>query len=314
MASNIGTTELAIPSDDLSVPIIQDICPVAQSGLDLSFGIGFSKNKTEALKTVSQCPCIDCQAVTILLHNKLENNKLENKCRDFSDQEFEFAKLHAQDSNCGKLLLAIIFSQRFCQEKAIILFKELADKDLAVACLFLAKLLILRDEVEYYLKKAHESKAYTATLRLGKLSFDYHETKAKNALAYAFFEEVEKTFFPHAFCKLAEWHKQSNGPQNPKEVVRFYSLAAKQGDPEACYKYGCIFRKGKYVTEDITQAKKYFCLAADSGHKDAQAELGYMYLNGDGVTKDEEKARSLLTLAAEQGNLRAQMMLSTFRS
>ena len=46
---------------------------------------------------------------------------------------------------------------------------------------------------------------------------------------------------------------------------------------------------------------KWYTLAAEQGEASAQYNLGFMYNNGEGVPQDDKTAVKWYTLAAEQG-------------
>ena len=55
------------------------------------------------------------------------------------------------------------------------------------------------------------------------------------------------------------------------------------------------------VPQDDKTAVKWWTLAAEQGDADAQNNLGFMYNNGRGVPQDDKTAVKWYTLAAEQG-------------
>ena len=287
-----------------------ETCPVAQEALNLLYGINASKSKIEAMATASGCNCFHCQAVKIDCCRMI----FPKAKRGFTDEELKKATQNSPESPFWKFLLAKISQQRWRQLQAISLFKELAEKGFAIACLFLAKLpyqAIPLDEVEFYLKKAHELGAYSATMILGKKVFDRYKTVVQNDPALAFFQIVEQTGFPHALRRLAVWnHEDPHGPRILGEAMRLYRLAAQQGDAKANHQLGLIFKEGKESHKDVTEAEKHFRLAADKGYPDAQVELGWMYKEGEGVCQDNVEAIRWFRLAAEQGNKMAQLQLA----
>ena len=285
-------------------------CSKSSHSLFLLFGIGVSKDKISA-STYESCSCLDCQAVKIII-SKL---RLKKQHQEFSDIEFAYANSHFPNSNYSKFLLAMVLLQRMRQQEAIILFKELADKDFAVACLFLGNLpyrAISREDRMRYLEKAHALGAYEATIKLAIMNFHQYNSEADNARAFALFKTVEDGGFAHALYKLAKWNEDPTGPKNHNEVVRLYRLAAQQGNAKANYKLGLIMSEGKYhLPKNVPQAVEYFSVAADKGNVDAQLALGYIFFNGNGVNKDETKARKYFELASKQGNEWARMMFES---
>ena len=60
---------------------------------------------------------------------------------------------------------------------------------------------------------------------------------------------------------------------------------------------------GDGVPQDYKEAVKWYRLAAEQGYADAQYNLGLMYSNGEGVPQDYKEAVKWYRLAAEQGVL-----------
>ena len=84
---------------------------------------------------------------------------------------------------------------------------------------------------------------------------------------------------------------------------------AEQGDAEAQYNLGFMYRFGDGVPEDHKEAVKSFRKAAEQGHAGAQFILGHMYEKGKGVPEDHKEAAKLYRKAAEQGHAGAQLNL-----
>jgi TPR repeat protein len=59
---------------------------------------------------------------------------------------------------------------------------------------------------------------------------------------------------------------------------------------------------GKGVPKDYAEAVKWYRLAAAQGNANAQLNLGVMYANGHGVPEDYVQAYAWMNLAAAQGN------------
>ena len=66
-----------------------------------------------------------------------------------------------------------------------------------------------------------------------------------------------------------------------------------------------LYRNGQGVTQDYQEALKWYRLAAAQGDASAQNNIGWMYLKGYGVTQDHQEALKLFRLAAAQGNATA---------
>ena len=70
-----------------------------------------------------------------------------------------------------------------------------------------------------------------------------------------------------------------------------------------------MYDNGEGVPEDAAEAVRWFRLAAEQGDATAQFNLGVMYDNGEGVPKDAAEAVRWFRLAAEQGYAAAQLNL-----
>ena len=85
--------------------------------------------------------------------------------------------------------------------------------------------------------------------------------------------------------------------------------AAEQGDAEAQFNLGVMYRDGEGVPQDEAEAVRWFRLAAEQGLAVGQSNLGLMYATGRGVPQDEAEAVRWSRLAAEQGNALGQFNL-----
>jgi uncharacterized protein len=63
------------------------------------------------------------------------------------------------------------------------------------------------------------------------------------------------------------------------------------------------------LVQDYAEAVKWYRLAAEQGNANAQYNLGVMYDNGDGVVQDYAEAVKWYRLAAEQGNATLKIIL-----
>jgi TPR repeat protein len=84
-------------------------------------------------------------------------------------------------------------------------------------------------------------------------------------------------------------------------AVKWYTLAAKQGDADAQYHLGQMYRKGEGVQQDYETAVNWYTLAAEQGNVDALFNLGAMYDFGTGVLKDYVYAHMWYNIAAISG-------------
>jgi TPR repeat protein len=70
--------------------------------------------------------------------------------------------------------------------------------------------------------------------------------------------------------------------------------------------------EGDGVEEDKAEALRYFQLAAEQGDADAQFNLGLMYELGEGVAQNQAEAARLYRLASDQGHCDSQVNLGTW--
>ena len=68
--------------------------------------------------------------------------------------------------------------------------------------------------------------------------------------------------------------------------MKWYRLAAEQGNASAQYNLGVMYQNGQGVPQDYKTAVKWYRLAAEQGNASAQGNLGVMYALGTGVLKD----------------------------
>ena len=57
--------------------------------------------------------------------------------------------------------------------------------------------------------------------------------------------------------------------QNYAEALKWFTLAAEQGNVYGQYALGCYYYEGKAVEPDLAEAEKWFTLAAQQGDEDA---------------------------------------------
>ncbi len=101
----------------------------------------------------------------------------------------------------------------------------------------------------------------------------------------------------------------SGVPQDDTEAVKFYRLAADQGNANAQFNLGNCYLNGRGVSQYDAAAVKWYRLAADQRDSSAQSDLGTMFSNGRGVPKDDVEAVKWWQLAANQGAASARLNL-----
>ena len=72
-----------------------------------------------------------------------------------------------------------------------------------------------------------------------------------------------------------------------------------------------MYYNGNGVPQNYTEAVKWYCLAAKQGDAKAQFIIGSMYATGQGVPQNDAEAVRWFRLAAQQGDTRAQSALKS---
>jgi|GEM_PF-2841468 len=135
---------------------------------------------------------------------------------------------------------------------------------------------------------------------------EYHDEQAFRWYRFAAMQD-----FVPSQMRLGSFYDVGRGDQkDPQEAVRWYKLAADNGDERAQYvlafHYECL-EEGDHKKEAV----HYYQMAAEKGHDTAQIRLANCYLEGRGIEKNCEKGVELLLKVAGKKNLNhsAQYML-----
>jgi TPR repeat protein len=91
-------------------------------------------------------------------------------------------------------------------------------------------------------------------------------------------------------------------PQDYKEAMRWYTLAAQQGLFLSQYALGRMYYNGQGVAQDYKEAMRWWKLAAQQGDVSAQHNLGLLYGLGRGVLQDNTRAHMWFNIAAARGD------------
>lgn len=91
-------------------------------------------------------------------------------------------------------------------------------------------------------------------------------------------------------------------PEDNKEAVKWYRLAAEQGYAIAQYNLGNAYRTGTGVPQNAKKAMKWYLLAAEQVDTSAQYNLGKMYFHGEGIRESKVLAYMWWNLASANGH------------
>src|SRR5262245_62997203 len=75
---------------------------------------------------------------------------------------------------------------------------------------------------------------------------------------------------------------------------------ARQGNPDAQFVIGDMYRTGRGVSQSYSEAARWFQQAAEQGNGRAQHALGQLFKDGLGVARDDAAALIWYRRAAEQ--------------
>ena len=133
-------------------------------------------------------------------------------------------------------------------------------------------------------------------LKLTKEGYDdYTETIT---LAKGERKQVYATLNNNDYCKNG---REYYDKKDYAEVLKWFSLAAEQGNAEGQNYLGFFYRQGLGVDQDYSAALKWFKKAADQGFAAGQCNMGDMYQHGLGVDQDFTEAMKWYRKAADQG-------------
>ena len=137
------------------------------------------------------------------------------------------------------------------------------------------------------------------------------DKKKQYETAIRWYKKVAKDYsYPSAQNNLGHMYRGGKGvPQDDKTAVKWYRLAAEQGDAVGQNALGNMYYTGRGVPKDGKESAKWRTLAAEQGNSQSQYNLGVMYENGRGVSQDDKTAVKWYRLAAEQGIANAQRAL-----
>jgi len=92
---------------------------------------------------------------------------------------------------------------------------------------------------------------------------------------------------------------------NDQEAMRWYQLAASQGERYAPFNLAHLYRTGKAGVQDVAKAVEYYRMSAERGYGEAQFSLGVMYFEGSGTAVDMKMAKYWWEQAQANGVARA---------
>ncbi|MDI2091771.1 tetratricopeptide repeat protein [Commensalibacter oyaizuii] len=98
----------------------------------------------------------------------------------------------------------------------------------------------------------------------------------------------------------------NNGQIMAQEALKYYHLAAEQGNIPAMFALGAMYGGGNHIEPDRVKAQEWFTKAAEKGHPKAQLMLGRYFAKGLVEEQNLIKARYWLGVAKDNGEKEAQ--------
>ncbi len=100
----------------------------------------------------------------------------------------------------------------------------------------------------------------------------------------------------------ASYHNGTGVPVDLKESIKWYKLAAENGNALAQWKMGIHCYAGEFILEDYQEAAKWFTMAAEQGRAEAQTAIGTLHALGHGVPGDYVQAHMWFNIATANGD------------
>lgn len=96
-----------------------------------------------------------------------------------------------------------------------------------------------------------------------------------------------------------------------EKAYEWYLSSSNQQNMNAMFKLGLMYANGEFVEKNYAKRNYWYQRAIDEGHTYAMYNMGYSYLNGIGVVQNYEVAKTLFKSAAEENHSLAQERLGS---
>ena len=224
------------------------------------------------------------------------------------------SKADSGDAESQLALADLIFSGAVKDsklEEAAALLEKSADSGYAPAQVAFSRLLQIGgaglkpdpERAKFLIQQAAESGNAPAQTAFAALLMSQIDMKARDvsfAEPLRWFRLAADQGDPEATCRLGMMRAVGQGTEaDPVAGWKLISKAARVGFPLALNEAGISLQKGRGVEKDLIAAVGYFHAAADLGNTAAMVNLGSCYRFGNGVPKDLKKAAAIFDLAAK---------------
>ena len=267
-------------------------------------GIGTQKNPAKAVEWYTKAADDDYYPAMCELAEMYQNGEGVQKDEG---RAFELYKKAAEaDFEVAFEPLAEIYYDRKNYERAFEYFSKAADNDYIIAMFYLGSMYesgkgIEQDyakSFEWYKKAADEGDFYA----MGKIAYDYAEGLGvwqNFGEAVFWYEKAIDGGNKYAIAELGELYYEN---EYFTKALKYYKLAAENGNAEYMNRVGVMYASGKGVTPDDYEAVKWYRKAANSGNAWGMFNLACCYKDGRGsVPKSFGDAVSLFKRAADKG-------------
>ncbi len=136
------------------------------------------------------------------------------------------------------------------------------------------------------------------------------------AFTYLYNAALDGSSTPDSQKLLGQFFLQGiNVPKNYSEAMKWYTLAAENGDRDAQSELGFLYYTGKGGERNFAKAFHWYEKSAFQGLAVSQYSLGVMYFSGTGVdTADMLQSYGWFSLAAAQGHVAARQAVEYIES
>jgi hypothetical protein len=176
------------------------------------------------------------------------------------------------------------------------------------------------DKAAVWLQKAAEKQHVEAQdlLANNPKKLDKYLEKQESHSSRYWLEQAAGNGHAEAASILGSKYDYESESKNPKEAIRWYSIAARLGDVQSLSRLGDFYYMGEDVQQDYEKALKYYSEVLGHQNDDryysevlwAAERLGTMYEKAEGVERDYVQAIHCYEFAARRGSVKAPYRLA----
>ena len=109
------------------------------------------------------------------------------------------------------------------------------------------------------------------------------------------------TLFGQGYAQDFQKGRSAYAAKDYAAALKEWKPLAEQGNAEAQYAIGLLYRRGHAVLQDYKEALTWFRNASEQGVAGSQLNLGWMYQDGEGVSEDIVLAHMWFNIASANG-------------